>query len=77
MIGFQFMKHPLQVSETDNFGSIKIENKLGALVGTLNGEPICMILANRYETEFGFLGCYITKKEFRGKGYGIEDFSGD
>lgn len=44
----------------------------GFLVGILNGEPISCISAVRYDDYFGFIGFYIVKKAFRGKGYGLK-----
>lgn len=44
----------------------------GFLVGLLNDEPIAVISAIRYGESFGFLGFYIVKPEYRGKGYGIQ-----
>src|SRR5688572_28033647 len=44
----------------------------GFFMGFLNGQPITCISAVAYDETFGFLGFYITKPEFRGKGYGIQ-----
>ena len=44
----------------------------GFLVGLLGDEPIATISAVRYGTSFGFLGFYIVKPEYRGKGFGIQ-----
>lgn len=41
-------------------------------MGFLNNEPISSISAVSYGGKFGFLGFYITKPEYRGKGYGIQ-----
>jgi GNAT superfamily N-acetyltransferase len=43
----------------------------GFLIGLLDDEPIATISAVRYGESFGFLGFYIVKPEYRGKGYGI------
>ncbi|HEY6171561.1 MAG TPA: GNAT family N-acetyltransferase, partial [Candidatus Kapabacteria bacterium] len=43
----------------------------GFFIGKLNGEPIGCISAVKYEDKFGFVGLYIVKEEYRGKGYGI------
>lgn len=44
----------------------------GFLVGILNGEPIACISAVRYDDTFGFIGFYIVKKQYRGRGYGLK-----
>lgn len=44
----------------------------GYFMGFLNNEPISCISAVSYGRKFGFLGFYITKPEYRGKGYGIQ-----
>lgn len=43
----------------------------GFLVGVLDGEPIASISVVKYDESFGFLGFYIVKPEYRGKGYGM------
>ena len=44
----------------------------GYFMGFLGSEPISCISAVSYGWKFGFLGFYITKPEYRGKGYGIQ-----
>jgi len=44
----------------------------GFLVGLLVDEPVATISAVKYGTSFGFIGFYIVKPEYRGKGYGIQ-----
>lgn len=44
----------------------------GFLVGLLGDEPIATISVVKYGNSFGFLGFYIVKPEYRGKGYGIQ-----
>jgi ribosomal protein S18 acetylase RimI-like enzyme len=44
----------------------------GFLMGFLGDEPIATISVIRYGESFGFLGFYIVKPEYRGKGYGIQ-----
>lgn len=44
----------------------------GFLIGRLGDEPIATISVIKYGESFGFLGFYIVKPEYRGKGYGIQ-----
>lgn len=44
----------------------------GFLLGLLDDEPIATISVIKYSESLGFLGFYIVKPEFRGKGYGIQ-----
>lgn len=44
----------------------------GFLVGMLGDEAIAAISAVRYGKGFGFLGFYLVKPEYRGRGYGIQ-----
>lgn len=44
----------------------------GFLLGFLDDEPIASISSVAYDDNFGFLGFYIVKPEYRGKGYGIK-----
>ena len=44
----------------------------GFLIGCLGDEPIATISVIKYGESFGFLGFYIVKPEYRGKGYGIQ-----
>jgi ribosomal protein S18 acetylase RimI-like enzyme len=43
----------------------------GFLLGLLNDKPIACISAIAYDNDFGFLGFYIVKQKYRGKGYGL------
>ena len=43
----------------------------GFLVGELYQEPIATISAVKYGDNFGFIGFYLVRDEYRGKGYGI------
>jgi hypothetical protein len=40
----------------------------GFLLGSLDGEPIASISVVAYDDGFGFLGFYIVKPQFRGRG---------
>ena len=44
----------------------------GFRIGLLGDEPVATISAIKYDNTFGFLGFYIVKPEYRGKGYGIQ-----
>lgn len=44
----------------------------GFFMGLLGDEPIATISVIKYCESFGFLGFYIVKPEYRGKGYGIQ-----
>ncbi|GEK10122.1 GNAT family N-acetyltransferase [Pseudoalteromonas peptidolytica] len=44
----------------------------GFLMGYLGDEPIATISVVKYDGGFGFLGFYIVKPEYRGRGYGIK-----
>jgi GNAT superfamily N-acetyltransferase len=43
----------------------------GFFIGMLGDEPVGSISAVRYGEHFGFIGLYIVKPEFRGKGFGF------
>lgn len=47
-------------------------DQTGFLIGLLEDEPIAIISVVKYGTAFAFLGFYIVKPEYRGKGYGIQ-----
>ncbi len=44
----------------------------GYYFGFLGEEPIASISAVAYDQKFGFMGFYIVKPEYRGKGYGLQ-----
>ncbi|MGD9973882.1 MAG: GNAT family N-acetyltransferase [Desulfatirhabdiaceae bacterium] len=44
----------------------------GFLVGLIGDEPIATISVVKYGHSFGFLGFYIVKPAYRGKGYGLQ-----
>jgi hypothetical protein len=44
----------------------------GFFLGELGGAPIGCVSAVRYGSGFGFLGLYIVKAEYRGRGFGLE-----
>ncbi|WP_369325053.1 GNAT family N-acetyltransferase [Burkholderia cepacia] len=43
----------------------------GFFVGVWRGEPVACLAAVAYDERFGFIGLYIVKPGFRGKGFGI------
>src|SRR5512145_1505620 len=43
----------------------------GFLIGELLGEPVGCISAVSYAGRYGFVGLYIVRPEFRGRGYGM------
>ena len=43
----------------------------GFFVGVWRGEPVACISAVAYDDSFGFIGLYIVKPGFRGKGFGM------
>jgi len=43
----------------------------GFLLGLIDGEPVATISAVRYGERFGFIGFYIVRPGFRGRGYGL------
>lgn len=47
-------------------------DKDGFLIGYLNSEAIASISVIKYSKSFGFLGFYIVKPKYRGKGYGYK-----
>ena len=44
----------------------------GFLLGELDGAPAGSVSAVRYGAVFGFLGLYIVRPEFRGRGFGLK-----
>ncbi len=47
-------------------------DKAGFFIGKLNDEPIGCISTVCYDALFAFIGLYIVKSEYRGKGYGTK-----
>ncbi|KID55992.1 GCN5 family acetyltransferase [Pseudoalteromonas luteoviolacea] len=52
--------------------SYALADPQGFLIGLLNDEPIAVISAMKYDASFGFIGFYIVKPDYRGKGYGYQ-----
>ena len=42
----------------------------GFLVGEIGGQPVAVISAVRYGSDYGFIGFYIVKPQYRGSGHG-------
>lgn len=43
----------------------------GFFVGEIDGKPVASISAMAYSADFGFIGLYIARPEFRGQGHGM------
>lgn len=43
----------------------------GFLLGSVAGEPVGMVSAVRYGEDFGFIGFYLVRPQWRGRGYGL------
>ncbi|MFE5770023.1 GNAT family N-acetyltransferase [Streptomyces sp. NPDC056485] len=56
--------------DSDRF-AFAVADPAGFLVGRIGGEPVACISAVRYGADFGFIGFYIARPAFRGRGYGI------
>jgi GNAT superfamily N-acetyltransferase len=56
----------------DDYESFHDADPDGFFLGCLDDVPIACISAVKYSTDFGFIGFYIVKAEFRGNGYGIQ-----
>ena len=52
-------------------GSFHAADPDGFFIGELGGEPVGCISAVAYDDRFGFLGLYIVRPEFRGRGFGL------
>jgi len=55
----------------DDAAAFRAADPDGFLIGELGGEPAGGISVVAYGQAFGFLGLYIIRPEFRGRGYGI------
>jgi len=55
----------------DDARTFHVADPHGFFVGLLNGEPIATISLVAYDAAFAFLGFYIVKPEFRGRGHGF------
>jgi hypothetical protein len=52
--------------------SFRDTDPTGFFVGVLDGQPIASLSAVAYDDSYGFVGFYIVKPEFRGRGYGLK-----
>lgn len=53
-------------------GNFYPADEQGFFVGCLRGEPIACISGVKYGDQFGFIGLYIVKPEYRHQGFGIQ-----
>jgi len=53
-------------------GSFYETDPNGFFAGFINGEPISCISMVKYSPHFAFLGFYIVRPQFRGRGYGLK-----
>jgi ribosomal protein S18 acetylase RimI-like enzyme len=51
--------------------SFREADPAGFFVGVWHGEPVACLAAIAYDERFGFIGLYIVKPGFRGKGFGM------
>lgn len=51
-------------------GCFHAADPTGFLLGELDGEPVASISVVKYGSSFAFLGLYIVRPEFRGRGFG-------
>lgn len=56
----------------DDASAFRAADPDGFLMGFLGDEPVAAISAVAYGDTFGFIGLYICKPEFRGRGHGME-----
>jgi predicted N-acetyltransferase YhbS len=49
----------------------RVADRDGFLVGCIDGRAVASISVVRYSASFGFLGCYIVRPEWRGRGLGL------
>jgi ribosomal protein S18 acetylase RimI-like enzyme len=54
----------------DDAEAFRAADPEGFLIGLIEDEPVAGISVVRYGDDFGFLGLYIVRPEYRGKGYG-------
>ena len=55
----------------DDAGPFHAADPDGFFLGALDGEPVGCVSAVRYGADFGFLGLYIVRAPFRGRGFGL------
>ncbi len=54
----------------DDGDAFYAQDPTGFLMGWLDGEPIGCVSVVKYDRDFAFLGLYIVRPQWRGKGYG-------
>lgn len=73
---FQDIQHKLHWDPLINsYLTLPEINPDGILLGKIGGEIVSCILALRHSKKFGFIAVYWVKKEFRGRGYGVQIFT--
>jgi len=55
-------------------GAFYAADPSGFFIGEIDGQPVSAISAVRYNSSFGFIGLYIVRPEWRGKGFGKQIF---
>jgi GNAT superfamily N-acetyltransferase len=55
----------------DDFDYFYQTDPHGFFLGVLNNEPIAAISAVKYGDDFGFIGLYLVKPDYRGQGFGL------
>jgi hypothetical protein len=59
-------------SDADNFYNTDPE---GFFIAEFDGKPVSCVSVVRYGSSFGFLGMYLARKEYKGKGFGLKVFN--
>jgi hypothetical protein len=60
------------IADADNFYNTDPE---GFFIAEFEGRPVSCVSVVRYGHSFGFLGMYLARKEYKGKGFGLKVFN--